>query len=87
MTGAGEASWADFAEAIFAEAAARGGRRVEVEPHHDRRISDAGPAPGQFAARRRRSSRASTASRLPDWRASLRRLRRRVCSTQLKLGR
>jgi dTDP-4-dehydrorhamnose reductase len=31
MTGAGEATWADFAEAIFAGAARRGGRPVRVQ--------------------------------------------------------
>ncbi len=32
MTGAGEATWADFAEAIFAGAAARGGKAAKVTP-------------------------------------------------------
>ncbi len=32
MTGAGEATWADFAEAIFAGSAARGGKAAKVTP-------------------------------------------------------
>ena len=52
MTGRGEATWAEFAEAIFAEAAALRPPPVAVAPDHDGGISDAGGAPGQFPAGR-----------------------------------
>jgi len=70
MTGAGEASWADVAEAIFAHAAERGRKPVRV-----RRITTADyPTP----ARRPANSRLDNAKlsrlygvALPDWRAAL----------------
>jgi dTDP-4-dehydrorhamnose reductase len=71
MTGAGEATWADFAETIFAEAERRGRPPVAV-----RRIST---ADYPTAARRPANSRLSNEKfartfgfRLPDWRASTR---------------
>jgi dTDP-4-dehydrorhamnose reductase len=71
MSGAGEATWADFAEEIFAEAARRGRSPVAV-----RRIATSDyPTP----ARRPANSRLSNAklarifgAKLPDWRASTR---------------
>jgi dTDP-4-dehydrorhamnose reductase len=71
MTGAGEATWADFAEEIFAEAERFGRKPVRV-----RRISTADyPTP----ARRPANSRLDTSKldrvfgvALPDWRASAR---------------
>jgi dTDP-4-dehydrorhamnose reductase len=71
MTGAGEASWADFAEEIFAEAARHGRKPVSV-----RRIATADyPTP----ARRPANSRLSNEKlgkvfglALPDWRPSTR---------------
>ena len=70
MTGAGEASWADFAEAIFAEAAARGRRLTRVK-----RIAT---ADYPTAARRPVNSRLDNGKlsrvyglTLPAWRASL----------------
>jgi len=70
MTTSGEASWADFAEAIFAASAAAGGPSARV-----RRITTAEyPTP----ARRPANSRLDTSKlaqahgvRLPDWRTSL----------------
>jgi dTDP-4-dehydrorhamnose reductase len=70
MTGSGEATWADFAEAIFREAAARGRRLTHV-----RRIATADyPTP----ARRPANSRLDNGKlarvygfRLPDWRQSV----------------
>jgi dTDP-4-dehydrorhamnose reductase len=70
MTGAGEATWADLAEAVFAEAEARGRRPVRVK-----RIATTDyPTP----ARRPANSRLDTGKlrgvyglALPDWRASL----------------
>ena len=70
MTGAGEATWADFAEAIFAEAERRGRPPVKVN-----RIATADyPTP----AKRPANSRLDTAKlsrvygvALPPWRASL----------------
>lgn len=71
MTGGGEATWADFAEAIFAGAHSRGRRLTRV-----RRIASSEyPTP----ARRPANSRLDNARlrrvhnvALPDWRASLR---------------
>jgi dTDP-4-dehydrorhamnose reductase len=70
MTGAGEASWADLAETIFQQAAARGRRLTHV-----RRIATADyPTP----ARRPANSRLDNGKlarvygvRLPDWRRSV----------------
>ncbi len=71
MTGAGEASWADFAEEVFAEAARHGRPRVAI-----RRIGTKDyPTP----ARRPANSRLSNCKlarlysvALPDWRLSVR---------------
>ncbi len=70
MTGGGEATWADFAEAVFAEARARGRRLTRVK-----RITTADyPTP----ARRPANSRLDNAKlrrvygvALPDWRSSV----------------
>ena len=70
MTGSGEATWADFAEAIFREAAARGRRQTRVK-----RIATADyPTP----ARRPANSRLDNEKlarvygfRLPEWRQSV----------------
>ena len=70
MTGSGEATWADFAKAVFREAAARGRRLTRVK-----RITTAEfPTP----ARRPANSRLDNEKlgrvyglRLPDWRESL----------------
>ena len=70
MTGSGEATWADFAEAIFHEAAARGRRQTHVK-----RIATADyPTP----ARRPANSRLDNEKlarvygvKLPEWRQSL----------------
>ena len=70
MTGSGEATWADFAEAVFAEAHARGRRLTRVK-----RIATADyPTP----ARRPANSRLDNGKlgrvyglALPEWRASL----------------
>jgi dTDP-4-dehydrorhamnose reductase len=69
MTGSGEASWADFAEAVFSEAAERGRRQTQV-----RRIMTADyPTP----ARRPANSRLDNGKlsrvyglKLPEWRQS-----------------
>lgn len=70
MTGAGEATWADFAEAIFDGAARRGRRRTAVErittaefPRPARR-----PANSQLDCTRLREAHGVA---LPEWRASL----------------
>jgi dTDP-4-dehydrorhamnose reductase len=70
MTGSGEASWADFADAIFCEAAARGRRSTRVK-----RITS---ADYPTLARRPANSRLDNEKlsrvyglRLPEWRASL----------------
>ena len=70
MTGSGEATWADFAEAVFQEAAARGRRLTRVK-----RIATADyPTP----ARRPANSRLDNGKlsrvyglKLPEWRQSL----------------
>jgi dTDP-4-dehydrorhamnose reductase len=70
MTGSGEASWADFAEAIFSEAAARGRRLTRVK-----RIATADyPTPARRPANSRLDN--EKLSRvygltLPEWRGSL----------------
>jgi dTDP-4-dehydrorhamnose reductase len=70
MTGTGEASWADFAEAVFREAAARGRRLTRVE-----RIATVDyPTPARRPANSRLDNeklRRVYGLRLPDWRASL----------------
>lgn len=70
MTGSGEATWADFAENIFAEAATRGRRPTRV-----RRIATADyPTPAKRPANSRldntKLARAHGVA-LPDWRPSL----------------
>jgi len=70
MTGSGEATWADFAEAIFAEAAARGRRLTRVK-----RITTADyPTPARRPANSRLDNeklRRVYGLELPDWRKSL----------------
>ena len=70
MTGSGDATWADFAEAVFSEAAARGRRLTRV-----RRISTADyPTPARRPANSRLDNgklRRVYALELPEWRASL----------------
>lgn len=70
MTGSGETSWAGFAEAIFAEAAARGGPSARVNPI----ATAAYPTPAARPANSRLDGAKLAAVhgvRLPDWRASL----------------
>lgn len=70
MTGAGETTWADFAEAIFAEAHARGRRLTHVKP-----ITTADyPTPARRPANSRLDNgrlKAAYGLVLPEWRASL----------------
>lgn len=70
MTATGEASWADFAEAIFAASAARGGPHADV-----RRITTADyPTPAMRPANSRLDCGRIAAIHgvaLPDWRAAL----------------
>jgi dTDP-4-dehydrorhamnose reductase len=70
MTGAGEATWADFAEGIFADAAARGRRLTRVK-----RITTAEyPTPARRPANSRLDNeklRRVYGLELPDWRKSL----------------
>ena len=70
ITGSGEATWADFAEAVFDEAHARGRRVTRV-----RRISSAEyPTPASRPANSRLDTeklRLAYGLVLPDWRASL----------------
>ena len=70
MTGSGEATWADFAEAVFAEAHARGRRLTRVK-----RIATADyPTPARRPANSRLDNeklRRSYGFLLPDWRVSL----------------
>lgn len=70
MTASGEASWADFAEAIFAASSASGGPGARV-----RRISSADyRAPAQRPANSRLNGEKLQSThkvRLPDWHASL----------------
>ncbi len=70
MTGSGDATWADFAETIFSEAAARGRRRTRV-----RRIATADyPTPARRPANSRLDNeklRRVYGLGLPHWRASV----------------
>jgi dTDP-4-dehydrorhamnose reductase len=70
MTGSGEATWADFAEAIFQEAAARGRRLTHVK-----RIATAEyPTPARRPANSRLDNEKLTrvyGLRLPEWRQSV----------------
>ncbi len=70
MTGSGEATWADFAEAIFHEAAARGRRQTEVK-----RIATADyPTPARRPANSRLDNEKLTrvyGVKLPEWRQSV----------------
>ena len=70
MTGSGEATWADLAEAIFVEAAARGRRATRVK-----RIATAHyPTPARRPANSRLDNeklRRLYGLELPDWRTSL----------------
>ena len=68
MTASGEASWADFAEAIFAASADAGGPTAQVRRIAHGRLSDAGEAAGQFAARLHAELAQVHGVRLPDWR-------------------
>jgi dTDP-4-dehydrorhamnose reductase len=77
MTAAGEASWAEFAQAIFAFSAAQGGPAAGVTP--------IGTADYPTPARRPANSRLSSARieavhgvRLPEWRASLKQVVERL---------
>src|SRR5271165_111752 len=70
MTGAGEATWADFAEAVFEEAQARGRRLTRLQ-----RITSADyPTPARRPANSRLDNerlRRAYGFQLPDWRTSL----------------
>jgi dTDP-4-dehydrorhamnose reductase len=70
MSGSGDATWADFAEAVFREAAARGRRLTRVK-----RITTAEfPTPARRPANSRLDNeklRRVYGLRLPDWRESL----------------
>ena len=70
MTGSGEATWADFAEAVFQEADARGRRPTRV-----RRIAAADyPTPARRPANSRLDNeklRRAYGLALPDWRVAL----------------
>src|SRR5580698_7485315 len=70
LTGSGEATWADFAEAVFHEAAARGRRQTQV-----RRIATADyPTPARRPANSRLDNEKLTrvyGVKLPAWRQSV----------------
>ena len=70
MTGSGEATWADFAETVFHEAAARGRRQTRVK-----RIATADyPTPARRPANSRLDNEKLTrvyGVRLPEWRQSV----------------
>jgi dTDP-4-dehydrorhamnose reductase len=70
MTGSGEASWADFAEAVFHEAATRGRRQTQVQ-----RITTADyPTPARRPANSRLDNEKLSrvyGLKLPEWRQSV----------------
>jgi dTDP-4-dehydrorhamnose reductase len=80
MTASGQATWADFAEAIFAGLLARTGKAVSVE-----RITTADyPTPARRPANSRLDStrlRAAYGIVLPDWRASTKVVLSRLIAT------
>ncbi len=55
MTGQGEATWADVAEAIFAAAERHGRKPVRVRRIATARLSDSGEASGEFPTRQRQA--------------------------------
>ena len=69
MTGQGEASWADFAESIFAEAAARGRAPVTVRRIATADYPTAAPRPANSRLDNSKFA-AAFAMTLPDWRES-----------------
>ncbi|MDE2579757.1 MAG: dTDP-4-dehydrorhamnose reductase [Hyphomicrobiales bacterium] len=86
MTGAGEASWADFAKEIFAEAARHGRKPVSVQP-----ITTAEyPTPARRPANSRLSNEKLKADyniALPDWRVSTRACVARLLAEEQENGR
>lgn len=83
MTGSGEASWADFAEAVFAASSAVGGPLARVRPIS----TEDYPTPAKRPANSRLDS--SKLARihgvsLPDWRASTELVVRRLVSSTKK---
>ncbi len=80
MTGSGEATWADLAEAIFRQAATRGRRQTQVK-----RIATADyPTPAQRPANSRLDNEKLIpvyGVKLPEWRQSL-----AVCCARLLAG-
>ena len=85
ITGAGEASWADFAQTIFARAERHGRARVAVN-----RIATADyPTPARRPTNSRLDNaklRAATGILLPDWRASVARCVDRLLDPAATLG-
>ena len=84
MTGSGEASWAEFAEAIFATSAAVGGPSARVRPI----LTSDYPTPAKRPANSRLdSSRLAQVHgiRLPDWRMSTETVVRRLVHSNEKV--
>jgi dTDP-4-dehydrorhamnose reductase len=71
MTGAGEANWADFAEAVFAEAVARGRRPVAIEPIATAQYPTPAARPANSRLNVAKISQTYNIA-LPDWRQSVR---------------
>jgi dTDP-4-dehydrorhamnose reductase len=70
MTGSGEATWAEFAEAIFAEAQARGRRPTRVQPITTAEYPRPAPRPANSRLDNAKL-RSAYGVELPDWRTSL----------------
>ena len=70
MTGAGEATWAEFAAAIFAEAAARGRRQTRVKPITTAEYPRPAPRPANSRLDNAKLRQAYGVE-LPQWRTSL----------------
>ncbi len=77
MTGAGEASWAQFAEAIFAASAVRGGPSARVRPIPSSEYPTAAVRPANSRLDCARIA-AAHGVRLPEWPASLARVIERL---------
>jgi dTDP-4-dehydrorhamnose reductase len=70
MTGAGEATWAEFAEAIFAASAELGGPRADVKPIRSADYPTSAKRPANSRLDCGKIARIHGVT-LPDWRASM----------------
>jgi len=77
MTGAGEATWAEFAEAIFAASAELGGPRADVKPIRSADYPTSAKRPANSRLDCGKIARIHGVT-LPDWRASMKEVLSRI---------